>query len=136
MLSSLLERSEGCVFLQALCESSSAFWSNVVLLETASKGAGRVHVKALTGKQTLGWLAHLSDLTVELIEMYSARALAVSWPMPSSDRSHDSILAPLFLQRASNTEHQPFSPMLFLRKLSKAGRVKGADRKRTLLAWV
>ena len=44
-IETLLQGSEGRVALEALCESSSAFWSEVVPLETASEGAGKVHVK-------------------------------------------------------------------------------------------
>ena len=43
--SALPEQLQRRVALEALGESSSAFWSDVVLPETASEGAGKVHVK-------------------------------------------------------------------------------------------
>ena len=59
----------------------------------------------------------MSVLRVELTWRYSARALAVSGPMPSLDRSHVSILAPLFWDKARKMADHPLSPSPLPRKL-------------------
>ena len=81
-----------------------------------------------------GWQAHLTLFRAGLTEMYSARALAVSGPTPSPDRSHDSILSPLFSQRALKSAVQPSSPSLLPRRLWRGHR-KCSWGPDTLGAW-